>query len=241
MLYELMMERIPFAQEMEFLLRIVAACVCGAAIGVERTRRLKEAGIRTHLLVACTAAVLMILSKYGFADLTGESGELYYGSRGADAARIAAQVVSGISFLGAGVIFKNGNTIKGLTTAAGMWATSSIGMAFGAGMYFIGVMTTLLVLLIQIVMHKIPVGNDAYQTSKIAMTVSDEAGFTQSIREQLAKWHAQVVEMKVTRNADHTTTYDLTIKTTRAVTYGEMLEFTHAHNCEMSFVETDNL
>lgn len=241
MLYELMLERIPFAQELEFLLRIVAACACGAAIGVERTRRLKEAGIRTHLLVACTAAVLMIISKYGFADLTGDDGSLYYGTRGADAARIAAQVVSGISFLGAGVIFKNGNTIKGLTTAAGMWATSSIGMAFGAGMYLIGVMTTLLVLLIQIVMHKIPVGNDAYQTSKIAMTVSEEVNFRESIREQLAKWHAQVVELKVSQNADHTLTYDLTIKTTRAVTYDEMLEFTHAHHCEMSFVQTDNI
>lgn len=241
MLYELTMARISTAQEMEFLFRIAVACVCGAAIGVERTRRLKEAGIRTHLLVACTAAVLMIISKYGFVDLSNADGSLYYGTRGADPARIAAQVVSGISFLGAGVIFKNGNTIKGLTTAAGLWATASIGMAFGSGMYLIGLMATLLVLIIQIVMHKIPVGNDAYQTSKIEMTVSEETDIKENIREQMAKWHAQVIELKVTQNANHTITYDMTIKTTRAVTYDEMLEFTQAHHCEMSFVQTDSI
>lgn len=241
MLYELTMARISTAQEMEFLFRIAVACVCGAAIGVERTRRLKEAGIRTHLLVACTAAVLMIISKYGFVDLSNADGSLYYGTRGADPARIAAQVVSGISFLGAGVIFKNGNTIKGLTTAAGLWATASIGMAFGSGMYLIGLMATLLVLIIQIVMHKIPVGNDAYQTSKIEMTVSEETDIKENIREQMAKWHAQVIELKVTQNANHTITYDMTIKTTRAVTYDEMLEFTQVHHCEMSFVQTDSI
>ena len=77
----------------------------------------------------------MIISKYGFADLTAADGAVYNETRGADPARVAAQAVSGISFLGAGVIFKNGNTVKGLTTAAGIWATAAIGLAVGAGMY----------------------------------------------------------------------------------------------------------
>ena len=102
---------------LEFFIRIVLAAILGALVGLERSKRQKEAGVRTHCIIACTSALFMILSKYAFVDLVGVAG-----LRGADPARIAAQVVSGISFLGAGVIFKNGNSIRGLTTAAGMWA-----------------------------------------------------------------------------------------------------------------------
>ena len=84
----------------------------------------------------------MIVSKYGFADLTALDSANFHGTRGADPARVAAQVVSGISFLGAGVIFKNGSAVKGLTTAAGIWATAGIGLALGSGMYFIGFAVT---------------------------------------------------------------------------------------------------
>ena len=114
---------------LEFLIRIVLAAILGAMVGLERTKQQKDAGIRTHCIVALTSAVFMILSKYAFIDVVALAG-----SKGADPSRIASQVVTGISFLGAGVIFKNANfAIKGLTTAAGMWATSAIGMAIGAG------------------------------------------------------------------------------------------------------------
>lgn len=109
---------------LEFFIRIVLAAILGALVGLERSKRQKEAGVRTHCIIACTSALFMILSKYAFVDLVGVNG-----LRGADPARIAAQVVSGISFLGAGVIFKNGNSIRGLTTAAGMWGTAAVGMA----------------------------------------------------------------------------------------------------------------
>ena len=113
---------------LEFLIRIVLAAILGAMVGLERTKQQKDAGIRTHCIVALTSAVFMILSKYAFIDVVALAG-----SKGADPSRIASQVVTGISFLGAGVIFKNANfAIKGLTTAAGMWATSAIGMAIGA-------------------------------------------------------------------------------------------------------------
>ena len=118
---------------LEFFIRIVLAAILGALVGLERSKRQKEAGVRTHCIIACTSALFMILSKYAFVDLVGVDG-----LRGADPARIAAQVVSGISFLGAGVIFKNGNSIRGLTTAAGMWGTAAVGMAIGAGMYWVG-------------------------------------------------------------------------------------------------------
>ena len=124
---------------LEFFIRIVLAAVLGALVGLERSKRQKEAGIRTHCIIACTSALFMILSKYAFVDLVSVDG-----LRGADPARIAAQVVSGISFLGAGVIFKNGNSIRGLTTAAGMWGTAAVGMAIGAGLYWVGLILSLI-------------------------------------------------------------------------------------------------
>lgn len=135
--------------ELIYIMRILIAGICGAVIGFERKNRLKEAGIRTHCLVACASALMMVLSKYCFYDLTAEIP----GIRGADPARIAAQVVSGIGFLGAGMIFVHKNTISGLTTAAGIWATSGIGMAIGSGMYITGLTATIIVVFIQTILH----------------------------------------------------------------------------------------
>lgn len=142
------------SDNLEFILRIVTATILGMVVGIERSSRSKEAGIRTHCIVAMTAAVFMVLSKYAFMDLVVDGS---MGIRGADPARITAQVVSGISFLGAGIIFKTGHsTIKGLTTAAGMWATAGIGMAVGAGLYWVGISATILVLVTQIFFHRLP-------------------------------------------------------------------------------------
>lgn len=108
----------------------------------------------------------MVISKYGFTDMTDALGHTFAGTRGADPARVAAQVVSGISFLGAGVIFKNGNTVKGLTTAAGIWATAAVGLACGSGMYYIAIFVTVLIVIIQLLMHRFNVGNDAYSNGE---------------------------------------------------------------------------
>lgn len=132
-----------------YIVRLLLACICGIAIGFERKEHSKEAGIRTHCVIACAAALMMIISKYGFADLP--IGEM--GVRGADPARIAAQVVSGVGFLGAGTIFLQRNVIKGLTTAAGMWVTAGVGMAIGAGMYIIGIASTVILLLCQVLLR----------------------------------------------------------------------------------------
>ena len=132
------------------MLRIIVASLCGIFIGLERKNRSKEAGVRTHCVVACASALMMIISKYGFADtIIGEAGV-----RGADGARIAAQVVSGIGFLGAGMIFVHKSTVTGLTTAAGIWATSGVGLAIGAGMYVMGIFTTVIIILVQVLLHK---------------------------------------------------------------------------------------
>ena len=140
---------------LEFFIRILLAGIMGAIIGLERTKRQKEAGIRTHCIVAVTSAVFMILSKYAFLDLAEVTGAL--GAKGADPSRIASQVVTGISFLGAGVIFRNGNlSITGLTTAAGLWATSAMGMAVGAGLYWLSLFETVALVIIQVLLHRHP-------------------------------------------------------------------------------------
>ena len=134
-------------QDAVLLFRILLAAFCGFIIGLERKNRGKGAGVRTHIIVALGSALMMVISKYGFFDIaTGDSKF--------DGARIAAQIVSGIGFLGAGMIFVKGNAIQGLTTAAGVWATAGIGMAVGAGMYFVGITASLSLFLIQLILHR---------------------------------------------------------------------------------------
>jgi len=127
--------------QLEMILRLVVAGVCGALIGYERKSRLKEAGLRTHFVVAVGSALVMIVSKYGFNDIANGSTVIV------DPSRIAAQVVSGIGFLGAGTIIVQRQSIRGLTTAAGLWSTAGIGLAIGGGMYWVGFGATCLVLI----------------------------------------------------------------------------------------------
>jgi len=134
--------------QFEFLLRLIIAGICGVLIGYERKSRMKEAGVRTHFVVAVGASLMMVVSKYGFDDILGKDGV------GLDPSRIAAQVVSGVSFLGAGMIFLQRQTVKGLTTAAGVWTTAGIGLALGSGLYTIGIGVTLLILIGQKMLHR---------------------------------------------------------------------------------------
>ena len=126
----------------EWIIRIICSVFIGFVIGYERHSHSKEAGVRTHTIVALASCLLMIISRDGFPD-----------SEKFDAARIAAQVVSGVGFLGAGIIFVRHDTIQGLTTAAGIWATSALGLCFGAGMYELGLIAGLLMCLIQYVLR----------------------------------------------------------------------------------------
>lgn len=125
----------------DFALRLFVAGTMGVLIGLEREYRAKEAGYRTHFLVALGSALMMIVSQYGFMEV------LKTDLIRLDPSRIAAQVVSGIGFIGAGTIILQKQIVRGLTTAAGIWATSGIGLAVGAGMYAVGISATLLVLL----------------------------------------------------------------------------------------------
>lgn len=128
---------------LEIIIRLVVAFVLGGIIGIERTGTNHDAGLRTHILVCLGATGIMILS---------ETMHFQYGG---DIGRIGAQVVSGIGFLGAGCILVNGNRIKGLTTAAGLWTTACVGLAVGLGYYFVAVLTVALTLLAMLVLHPI--------------------------------------------------------------------------------------
>ena len=121
--------------------RLVIAGLLGGIIGVEREFRAKEAGVRTHFIVALGSALFMIISQFAFGDKTH------------DVSRVAAQVVSGIGFIGAGVIIFQRNVIRGVTTAAGLWVAAAIGMAAGDGMYSVAIAATILTLSCLEMMH----------------------------------------------------------------------------------------
>jgi len=126
----------------EFVLRLLVAGILGGAIGLEREYRAKVAGLRTHFLVALGSCLLMIVSQHGFGDIAAQMG----GEFKFDPSRIAAQIVSGIGFIGAGTIIFQKQMVRGLTTAAGLWTAAGIGMAVGSGMYILGTAATILTL-----------------------------------------------------------------------------------------------
>lgn len=130
--------------ELEFILRIFIASLLGGAVGLEREYRDKAAGFRTHFLVALGSALFMVISAYGFEGVLAND---FNSPIRLDVSRIAAQVVTGIGFIGAGTIILQKNAVRGLTTAAGVWVTAAIGMACGGGMYVLAVVSTALVLI----------------------------------------------------------------------------------------------
>ena len=139
----------------EVTIRLVVALLFGGIIGVEREFRAKDAGFRTHFLVSVGSALFCVVSQYGF------------GEELKDASRVAAQVVSGIGFLGAGTIIFQKNVIRGLTTAAGLWVTAAIGLACGTGMLLIAAVSTALVLIgLEVINELIP----RIGTTSIALT-----------------------------------------------------------------------
>ena len=189
----------------ELFLRILFAGVCGVAVGIERSTRFKEAGIRTHLVVCSAAALMMIVSKYAFGDV----------GSAADPARIAAQVITGVSFLGAGIIFRNGTTVKGLTTAAGIWATAGIGLAAGAGMYIIAGVATVFIVLAQFIMHKVQIGIGAFSASRIQFTVVNDGVFRQPFLDFLKERKTRIAETRMEAKENGEITYDLILQVPR--------------------------
>ena len=152
-----MLDNLAWLQEHKdimMVVRLVLAAILGGIVGIERGSGDRPAGFRTHILVCVGSALFMLVSMYGFDELTPAEA-LHEGDLGArrDSARIAAQVVSGIGFLGAGTILHEGLTIRGLTTAASLWMVSAIGLAVGSGMFFLSIMATVITMITLVTFH----------------------------------------------------------------------------------------
>ena len=183
-------------RELQYLISVLLAVVLGFAIGYERKLRFKEAGIRTHTIVCAGSALIMVVSKYGF----GDSVET-------DASRVAAQIVSGIGFLGAGIIIYRKHEIHGLTTAAGVWATSGVGMATGAGLYIIAVGATAILIGVQCLFH---INCKLFRTKKyfqIKICFISDSTENDKIKElfQTDRFNRLVIERKGTETIYHAT------------------------------------
>ena len=179
--------------EVEYLLRIFLAAICGGAVGYERERRFKSAGTRTHLIVALSACLMMIVSKYGFFDVAGTHG------LSVDASRIGAGVVSAIGFLGAGVIFFRKETVSGVTTAAGLWAIVGVGIAIGAGLYFTGLTATFILLLIQLLLHRKTPLVRTHRSGTVIMRMDEANLNSDKLYYQLSFVAAQIENMELHR------------------------------------------
>ena len=180
-----MNQAMPLGYQLAFLIRVLVATLCGGAIGLERTKRLKEAGIRTHCLVCCASALIMIVSKYAFADL----------SVGDEYSRLHAP----------------------------------IGLAIGAGMYPIGIATTIIIILMQTIMHKFNIGNDALATRDINITMNDTPELRNAFLAELKRMDVSVIGSHITHNNDGTVNYGLTIKFSREIKFEEILAFMDSH------------
>lgn len=132
----------------EYILRLILSALFGGLIGLERELRLKVAGIRTHLLVCFASCMMTLVSKYGFFDMVDSPTVKL------DPSRIAAGLVAAIGFLGAGTIFARGRTVRGMTTASGLWATVGIGMSIGAGLYAIGTFGAVFIVAVQAILYR---------------------------------------------------------------------------------------
>jgi putative Mg2+ transporter-C (MgtC) family protein len=162
----------------EVLLRVVLAGALGGAIGAERELREREAGLRTHMLVAVGAALFTIVSAYAWSDFSfSQRNGISF-----DPTRIAAQIVTGIGFLGAGAIIRQGLSVRGLTTAASLWVVAAIGMASGAGYYSAAVITTVVVLIslwpLRIVAHRM---FERIRPGELRLEVELQAGQSPSV------------------------------------------------------------
>lgn len=181
---------------LEYICRILLAGICGMLVGIERKKRSKEAGTRTHFVVACGAALMMVISKYAFFDLITEP--VFQGADvRLDPSRVASTIASGIGFLGAGMIFVHKNTIIGLTTAAGIWATSGIGMAIGAGMYAVGISVTFIIIIAQAILHMNFHRTENTKVKKLFVTDVCEEGYQKYMMEEFERRDIHVQDVAV--------------------------------------------
>ena len=203
--------------EWNFILRLFIAGILGGLIGFEREFRAKEAGLRTHFIVALGSALFMLISQYAF---TGRF----------DAARVAAQVVSGIGFIGAGVIIFQKNVVRGVTTAAGLWVAAAIGLACGAGMYVVAIAATLFTIMCLETMHII---TRRYGEKSVMVTISPVTGEQLTgILDQIRKSNFEIDSFSLTDDSASITLHMR--QPNYQKTIGKLLEITQGYKVEIS-------
>lgn len=192
--------------EIDYITRIFVAAMLGGMIGLEREFRAKEAGFRTHFLVALGSCLFMVISQFGFSDSS------HLPNISLDPSRIASQVVTGIGFIGAGTIIFQKHVVKGLTTAAGLWVTSAIGLTCGSGMYVVAAAATILVLLclevLYFILHR-------FGTRNISVTFSSmrkEPIYDILRRLKEEKTDVNNYNMKQTEKSDGTILYTISME-----------------------------
>jgi putative Mg2+ transporter-C (MgtC) family protein len=177
---------------LDLIIRMVLAVVLGGLIGLEREWNNHAAGFRTHILVCLGSATIMLLSEYGFSDFVNEANVRI------DPSRLAAQVVSGIGFLGAGAILRNGNVVKGLTTAASVWLVAAIGLSVGAGFITGALLCTFLVLISLYVLNKLEKHILRHRrTHEVEIMINEHPGFLSSVTSRFGEQGIQVIHLKM--------------------------------------------
>ncbi|EGL83490.1 MgtC/SapB transporter [Caldalkalibacillus thermarum TA2.A1] len=184
------------AHYLEITLRLLLATLLGGLVGLEREQSNRPAGFRTHILVCVGSALIMLISIYGFEEYIKERSQ--YGYVVADPARLAAQVVSGIGFLGAGTILVHGFAIRGLTTAASLWVVAGIGLALGAGFYFGAILSTGLVLLSLVVLNRFEsaVLHKSY-FHRLVLKMEDQPGKLGEIATKLGEQNVNIRKLSI--------------------------------------------
>ena len=211
-------------EELKLLIPLLLSVLLGFAIGLERKYRLKEAGVRTHTIVCFGAALIMVVSKHAF--------------DGVDTSRVAAQIVSGIGFIGAGMIVYRQHEVRGLTTAAGVWTTAGIGMACGSGkLYWFAIGATIIMIAVQCILH-MPV---CFFSTKRTYSVKIE--FVQTVDENLKIKELfgtdRFNKLVITRENGQTI-YSATLNTEREYSSTRLNEIMQEHSFIRSLERCDN-
>ncbi|MFD2116439.1 MgtC/SapB family protein [Paenibacillus yanchengensis] len=213
--------------EYELTIRILISALCGGFIGLERELNNHAAGFRTHILVCIGSTCIMLLSVYGFAQFANESNVRI------DPARLAAQVITGIGFLGAGAIMRTGSMISGLTTAASIWVVAAIGLCIGAGFMYVAGLATVLVVIILFVLNKIEsVMMRRWRKREIVVHLIDRPGVLASVTSLFARYDIQISnlamksESRVLDNGNKVATMEVkfTVRTKKPKYYSHAMD-----------------
>ena len=187
MKFDTSMFNLTFNENIQIFIRLILAFLAGGLIGYQREKAEKPAGLRTHILVCIGSALITLVSIYGF------------GNMGSDPSRIVAQIVSGIGFLGAGTIFRFGTSVKGLTTAASLWAICGVGIAIGVGLYFAALLSVLFIMAVLALLELFEQRLRTRGVHLIQVLISDIPGTIGKIGEKLGEMEVNIKNIKMLR------------------------------------------